>query len=97
MEEYVVPEFYDVLVGGTNADGSTGGQGGQSASGAGATASWDLSNGVTGNGWDLPSYIGPQNVYGATNEEVKSKIEIYLSRFGGYQASEEGFSNCVKF
>ena len=99
MEEYVVPEFYDVLVGGTDASGSPGTGGGGSVATGNAKATWD-ENGITGNGWTLPtSWEEPKEVYvyGATNEEIKSKVAEYLMYYGGLYEKNHGFSNCIEF
>lgn len=89
MEDYVVPEFYDVLVGGDNANGSHIEEAGKASAAYGqSTASWDLDNGVTGKYWDI-EYFDPvtwsvqrYNVYGKTDDEVREKILPYLGLYG---------------
>ena len=89
MDEYVEVQAYDVLLGASyNAAGSEEEPGHANATYGQSTASWDLVNGVTGNGWDLMYFdvstmsIKYYNVYGTTDEEVREKILPYLGSYG---------------
>lgn len=90
MDEYVTVEAYDVMLGssGYTTVGSDDPDKSSAATGT-ATASWNLSTGVTGQGWDLPYYdfmsgtVKTMNVQGATHEEVEAKIVPYLHNYGG--------------
>lgn len=94
MEDYVVPEFYDVMVGGIDADGSTGGEGGNVATSYG-TASWDT-NGVTGQGWELSAADPIEekffkvNVHADTDEEIRNKISDFLITYGNIDVVRRG-------
>lgn len=85
MEEYVVPEFYDVLVGGTDASGSPGTGGGGSVATGNAKATWD-ENGITGQGWTLYDYEKEcaYDASGTTEEEIKQKVSQYLNNYGAF-------------
>ena len=97
MEEYVVPEFYDVLVGGTNADGSYGG--GHGATGGNNHIDWDLETGMTGQGWEFDCFntetlmIEKVRIPNGSDEEIKNFIQPYVKDWAGFLSSR--FIGCV--
>lgn len=96
MEDYVVPEFYDVLVGGGT---GTSGPGGHGATGGNNYIDWDLETGMTGRGWEFSGpniETGEDGVVQIPNgsyEETKTFIQPYVDELSFYL--KRAFPGCV--